>query len=82
MTREDDMTKMQAIEMCAKAMLRRQGCEPATWFQYPANTELAANIVTALDALGLLPKEHLEADRELQAVDSIETLRQPSNSDA
>ena len=74
------MTKMQAIEMCAKAMLRRQGYEPAAWFQYPENTELAANIVTALDALGLLPTEHLEAQRELHS--SIEALQQQSNSDA
>jgi hypothetical protein len=76
------MTKMQAIEMCAKAMLRRQGCEAARWFQYPENTELAANIVTALDALGLLPTEHLEAQHELQAISSIETLQQQFNSDA
>jgi hypothetical protein len=76
------MTKMQAIEICAKAMLRRQGYEPAAWFQYPENTELAANIVTALGALGLLPTEHLEPPRELQAVSSIEALQQQSNSDA
>ena len=76
------MTKMQAIEMCAKAMLRRQGCEPATWFQYPENTELAANIVTALDALGLLPTQRLEAPGELQVISSIEALQQQSNSDA
>ena len=76
------MTKMQAIEICAKAMLRRQGYEPAAWFQYPENTELAANIVTALDALGLLPTQRLEAPRELQAISSIGALQQQSDSDA
>lgn len=76
------MSKMQAIEICAKAMLRRQGCEPAAWFQYPENTELAANIVTALEALGLLPTEHLEPGRELPARNNIDVLTRQSNSDA
>ena len=69
------MTKMQAIETCAKAMLMRRGCDPAAWFQYPENTELAANIVTALEALGLLQTQYLQAPRELQAT-SIEVFRQ------
>jgi hypothetical protein len=77
------MTKMQAIEICAKAMVRRQGYEPAAWFQYPENTELAANIVTALDALGLLLAEHPKAQLALQTIiGGIETSQQQSNSDA
>lgn len=30
------------------------GVCPAAWYGYPENTDLAANIVTALEALGLL----------------------------
>ena len=55
------MTKMQAVETCAKALLQREGRDPENWVSYPENTELAAKIVTALEALGLLPTEKITA---------------------
>ena len=66
------MTKMQAIETCAKAMLQRQGCDPAAWFTHPENTELAANIVTALEALGLLRPTERIVWKEASPTDGLE----------
>ncbi len=70
------MTKMEAIELCAKAMLRRQGCETAGWFKYPENTELAANIVAAIEALGLLPNLRPSVERDPIALMGAAVARQ------
>jgi hypothetical protein len=47
------MTKDQAIEKCGKAMAKRQGRQENDWRQIPAISELAADLVTSLEALGL-----------------------------
>jgi hypothetical protein len=48
------MTKHDAIEKCARAMVKRQGYGEHQWRQYPTHVEFAENIVVALEALGLL----------------------------
>jgi hypothetical protein len=46
------MTKDQAIEKCARAMLRRLGQREENWMQ-GRQKDLAADIVAALEALEL-----------------------------
>jgi hypothetical protein len=46
------MTKDEAIEICARAMLRRRSYREESWRDYP-QAEMAADIVAALEALGL-----------------------------
>ena len=48
------MTKDQAIEKCARAMLRRHNYNEENWKGSTQNA-LAADIVAALEALGLWP---------------------------
>ena len=45
------MTKDQAIEKCARAMLRRLGLREENWLDQPTQNTLAADIVAALEAL-------------------------------
>jgi hypothetical protein len=47
------MTKDKAIETCAQAMLRRRGLREENWHDQPTQHTLAADIVAALEALGL-----------------------------
>jgi hypothetical protein len=47
------MTKDQAIETCARAMVKRVGNPEETWAVSVKHKELAADIVAALEALGL-----------------------------
>jgi hypothetical protein len=47
------MTKDEAIENCVKAMLKRQGQAEHNWQQHPMQRDLAANIITCLEALGV-----------------------------
>jgi hypothetical protein len=48
------MTKDEAIEKCAKAMLRLRNIREENWNIQPKEKELAANLVAALEALELL----------------------------
>jgi hypothetical protein len=47
------MSKDEAIEKCARAMAKRRGFREENWNIQPAQKDLAADIVAALDALGL-----------------------------
>jgi hypothetical protein len=47
------MSRDEAIEACAKAMLRRREYGDQNWKQYPKEADLAADIVAALEALGI-----------------------------
>jgi hypothetical protein len=49
------MTKDQAIEKCARAMLKRRGLREENWLDQPTQNTLAADIVAALEALELWP---------------------------
>jgi hypothetical protein len=49
------MTKDEAIEKCAKAILKRLNHPESTWQTTPAKT-FATDLVTCLEALDLLPK--------------------------
>ena len=51
------MNKDQAIEACAKAMMKRQGYREESWRDNPTATDLAANLVASLEALGLFNPE-------------------------
>jgi hypothetical protein len=72
---ENKMTKMEAIETCAKAMLRRQRCDPAASYGYSENTELAANIVTALRLDLLQPTERVEKGYDMPRAGDLSPLR-------
>jgi hypothetical protein len=54
MRREEKMTKDQAIEACAKAMLRRRGQREEQWKESAQQLDLAKDLVAALEAIGLL----------------------------
>jgi hypothetical protein len=47
------MTKDEAIETCTRAMLKRRGIREDNWKNQPNQKDLAADIVAALEALGL-----------------------------
>jgi hypothetical protein len=47
------VTKDQAIEKCARAMLKRRGLREENWLDQPTQNTLAADILAALEALGL-----------------------------
>ena len=49
------MTKDQAIEKCARAMLKRPGLREENWLNQPTENTLAADIVAALKTLELWP---------------------------
>jgi hypothetical protein len=51
------MTKDEAIEICARAMLRRRSYREETWRDYP-QAEMAADIVAALEARGRRSQRH------------------------
>jgi hypothetical protein len=56
LTRGDErerMTKDQAIEKCARAILKRRGLREENWLDQPTQNTLAADILAALEALGL-----------------------------
>jgi hypothetical protein len=48
------MTKQEAIEKCARALVKRHGIREENWTIQPNQAALAADIVAALEALGLL----------------------------
>jgi hypothetical protein len=50
-----DVTKEQAIEKCAKAILRSHGYGEINWEKSDAK-DFATKLVTCLEALDLLPK--------------------------
>jgi hypothetical protein len=54
--REDFMTKEQAIEACAKALLRSKGHREENWEITPWAKEFAEKLVPCLEELDLLPK--------------------------
>jgi hypothetical protein len=47
------MTTDEAIEACAKAILRRMGQPESTWQTSASAKEFASKLVPALEALGL-----------------------------
>jgi hypothetical protein len=47
------MTKDEAIEKVGKALMRRHGPNEDRWRDHPKQKELAEDLVTALEALGL-----------------------------
>ena len=48
------MTRDKAIEECAKAMLKRRGyTDQSNWQNYPAQHDLAMDIIACLEALEL-----------------------------
>jgi len=56
-TIEIDMTKEQAIEACAKAIVvKNMGLPESNWQTNPPAKDFATNLVTCLEALDLLPK--------------------------
>jgi hypothetical protein len=46
------MSRDEAIETCTKAILKRHGYGEANWKEHPKR-DLATDIITALEALGL-----------------------------
>jgi hypothetical protein len=57
------MTKDQAIEKCARAMLKRRGLREENWLDQPTQNTLAADIVAALEALELWPQNEAPRGR-------------------
>jgi hypothetical protein len=49
------MTTDEAIEACARAILRRMGQPESTWQTNPMANDFATKLVPALEALGLWP---------------------------
>jgi hypothetical protein len=47
------MTRERAIEACARAIVKRHGYREDNWRQQDTQKALAADIVAALEALGL-----------------------------
>jgi hypothetical protein len=47
------MSREQAVEASAKAMVKRRGYNEENWKNQPQSADLAQDIVTALEALGL-----------------------------
>jgi hypothetical protein len=54
------MTKEQAIEACARALVRSKGNREENWGVTPWATDFATNLATCLEALNLLPKSSSE----------------------
>jgi hypothetical protein len=48
------MSPEQAVETCAKAMLKRRKYSEEKWRDYPNIVDLAEDLIAALGALGLL----------------------------
>jgi hypothetical protein len=48
------MTREEAVETCAKAMMRRRGYNEQQWREQSKLADLAQDIVVALEALELL----------------------------
>ena len=51
------MSKDEAIEKCARAIVKRHGYREENWRDQPTQNTLAADIVAALEALKLLVLE-------------------------
>jgi hypothetical protein len=47
------MTRDQALEACVRAMLRRKNYSEDMWQDSPDRKNIADNIITALEVLGL-----------------------------
>jgi hypothetical protein len=47
------MTKDDAIEACAKAIIQKRGYRVEQWRDYPVAISTATNLIAALEALGL-----------------------------
>jgi hypothetical protein len=48
------MTRQEAIERVAKAVLRNKGYSETKWEQYPNQKQFAEDLLIGLEALGLL----------------------------
>jgi hypothetical protein len=47
------VTKEQAVEKCARALVRRQGYNEEDWKNVPASIDFAKDVIACLEVLGL-----------------------------